>query len=308
MGFKSERRLQYDWAKWRRGSSERLQSCCRDEVLRINGYIVFIVPVLDADASLVRVSSPCTPARGGDLQLIVLGGSMASPATAMSLRATLRPRKGRIGVVIADASPLGCELLKQVVGSHPCIRVMGTISAHRSYWREIDRSSSGITPDKRGLVRRQLVGSSVVSELHASFRVFQLSYFAIVQAMNWYLASFRAGASGFLCRSDSLGKICKCIQVVHRGQIWASSSQLQVLLGVVVQAPSVRIVNAKGLSLLAERERQVVALVSEGLSNREIRRPNGHQRAHSKQLFVSHLQQARHFQSSGTGLVCNEAA
>ena len=43
-----------------------------------------------------------------------------------------------------------------------------------------------------------------------------------------------------------------------------------MLLEMVVQAPFVRIVNVKGLSLLAERERQVVTLVSEGLSNREI--------------------------------------
>jgi DNA-binding NarL/FixJ family response regulator len=64
--------------------------------------------------------------------------------------------------------------------------------------------------------------------------------------------------------------LCKCIQAVHKGQIWANSSHLNVLLAMLVQTPPARVVNAKGLNLLAEREGQVVNLVADGLTNREI--------------------------------------
>jgi DNA-binding NarL/FixJ family response regulator len=50
----------------------------------------------------------------------------------------------------------------------------------------------------------------------------------------------------------------------------ANSEQLQYLIEVVTQVPSLRVVNARGLKLLTPREEQVVALVADGLSNREV--------------------------------------
>jgi two-component system, NarL family, response regulator DegU len=61
-----------------------------------------------------------------------------------------------------------------------------------------------------------------------------------------------------------------CIQVVHRGEIWANAEQIDYLVELVSQVPSLRVVNARGTSLLTPREEQVVAPVSEGLSNREV--------------------------------------
>jgi DNA-binding NarL/FixJ family response regulator len=64
--------------------------------------------------------------------------------------------------------------------------------------------------------------------------------------------------------------LCRCIQAVHKGQIWASSNHLQLLLGELCKARPARVTNAHGLNLLAEREGQVVNLVADGLSNRDI--------------------------------------
>src|SRR5262249_3032224 len=83
--------------------------------------------------------------------------------------------------------------------------------------------------------------------------------------------AFRSGAKGLFCFSEyPFRLLCKCIQSVHEGQIWANNTQLQYLLEVVTQVPSLRMVNARGLKLLTPREEQVVALVADGLSNREV--------------------------------------
>lgn len=83
--------------------------------------------------------------------------------------------------------------------------------------------------------------------------------------------AFRSGARGLFCFSGSpFRALCKCIQVVHRGQIWATAEQINHLIELVSQVPSLRVVSANGNTLITPREEQVVALVAEGLSNREV--------------------------------------
>jgi DNA-binding NarL/FixJ family response regulator len=115
-----------------------------------------------------------------------------------------------------------------------------------------------------------LSGLKAVSEIHASQPLLPIIVLCDQAPDELVLSSFRAGARGLLCRSESIGMLCKCIQAVYKGQIWASSSHLQVLLGALVQAPPARVVSAQGLNLLAEREGQVVSLVADGLTNRDI--------------------------------------
>ncbi len=87
------------------------------------------------------------------------------------------------------------------------------------------------------------------------------------------VSAFRSGAKGIFCFSDyPFRLLCKCIRCVHRGQIWANTAQLQQLIQEITQVPSLRTVNSAGLKLLTPREEQVVALVADGLSNRETAR------------------------------------
>jgi len=87
------------------------------------------------------------------------------------------------------------------------------------------------------------------------------------------VSAFRSGAKGIFCFSDyPFRLLCKCIRCVHRGEIWANTAQLQQLIQEITQVPSLRTVNSKGLKLLTPREEQVVALVADGLSNRETAR------------------------------------
>lgn len=84
-------------------------------------------------------------------------------------------------------------------------------------------------------------------------------------------SSFRAGARGIFCFAvGDFRMLCKCLHAVHKGQVWASSEQLRMLLESVGQTPSLRMTSATGRELLSPRENQVVALVAEGLSNRQI--------------------------------------
>jgi len=84
------------------------------------------------------------------------------------------------------------------------------------------------------------------------------------------LDAFRCGARGIFCRGSSIKALPKCIRCVHQGQIWASNSELEVLLEIITRFRPPRIVNSKGMALLTPRESDVARLVVEGMRNQEI--------------------------------------
>jgi DNA-binding NarL/FixJ family response regulator len=83
--------------------------------------------------------------------------------------------------------------------------------------------------------------------------------------------AFRSGARGIFCLADTHFRLlCRCIQRVAKGQVWANAEQMRYLLDLVSEAPSLRVLDSRGHNMITPREEQVVALVAEGLSNREV--------------------------------------
>lgn len=87
------------------------------------------------------------------------------------------------------------------------------------------------------------------------------------------VTAFRSGARGiFSITNTHFRLLCRCIQRVAEGQVWANAEQMRFLLDLISQVPSLRVLNSSGREMLTPREEQVVALAAEGLSNREIAR------------------------------------
>jgi DNA-binding NarL/FixJ family response regulator len=86
---------------------------------------------------------------------------------------------------------------------------------------------------------------------------------------------FRSGARGVFRRSKPFEALCKCIQVVSQGQIWADTTELQYVLEGLARTAPISMVNALGPVRLTKRQAEVVALVARGLTNREIAKQLG---------------------------------
>jgi len=84
--------------------------------------------------------------------------------------------------------------------------------------------------------------------------------------------AFRSGAHGVLSRDESFSELCKGIQKIHGGEIWANSEQLQYLVESLAGKEPPPIVDAQGAALLTKREQSLVDLVAQGRTNRDISR------------------------------------
>ena len=176
-----------------------------------------------------------------------------------------------IGVLIADSNRMQAQLLTNALRRHPGFHIttcpMDTISMTLAVNAKLPRVAL-------------LSVNPTAAEAAPILRSFHLSHPGVANVLladsfdrDLVVGAFRAGARGVFSISDSnLRLLCKCILRVAAGQIWASTEQLNYLMDLISEVPSLRVMNSNGNRILTPREEQVVALVAEGLGNRQIAR------------------------------------
>ena len=110
--------------------------------------------------------------------------------------------------------------------------------------------------------------------------------------------ALRAGASGFLVKDTEPAELIQAIRVVARGDALLSPSVTRRLITDIASRPERPPPSDKVLSGLTDREREVLALVAEGLSNDEI----------AARLFLSPLTSKTHVSRIMTKLNARDRA
>lgn len=178
-----------------------------------------------------------------------------------------------ITVLIADSNRMQAQLLSSALRRRSEFRITTC---------PVDMSSilQAVTSSAAQVVVLSLNHSASVASQMASMRRVHLSHPNVAKVLlvesydrELVVNAFRSGVRGIFCISDAHFRLlCRCIQRVAGGQIWANTEQMSFLLELIAEVPSLRVLNSHGQALLTPREEQVVALVAEGLSNRETAR------------------------------------
>jgi len=176
-----------------------------------------------------------------------------------------------LSVLIADSSRMQAQLLTRALRRHSEFRISTTAM-------EAAAILQAVTVKRPSIAVAALNPSLTVAENLMILRHFHLSHPEIPKILlvdtcdrEVVVSAFRSGVRGIFSISDAnLRLLCKCLLRVAAGQIWANAQQLNYLMELISEVPSLRVLNSLGKSLLTPREEQVVALVTEGLSNRHI--------------------------------------
>ena len=176
----------------------------------------------------------------------------------------------RIQVFVADNTRMHSQLLAEALRRDDKLEVVGSTSSFREFLQTAATLPLDVAIISSNLDEKPLQGFEALRQLRAikpSARVVML-----LDACNpeIVLEAFRSGAKGIFSKEGSLETLCKCVRCVHDGQVWANSQEMSLVLEALSTTPTVRAVNAKGADLLSKRELDVVRLLAEGLSNREI--------------------------------------
>jgi DNA-binding NarL/FixJ family response regulator len=175
--------------------------------------------------------------------------------------------KDAIRILVADSAPIQSQLLTSALSNRRNFRVLSAAPDASALQRSMQANPADVV----------LIAGNHLRDLRL-LRWLHLYHPKVAPVLlvdncdrELVVGTFRAGAKGlFLFNDAPFRSLCHCISCVARGQVWINSQQMHFLLDALSQVPALRVVNVKGKPLLTPREEQVVALVADGLSNREV--------------------------------------
>jgi DNA-binding NarL/FixJ family response regulator len=189
----------------------------------------------------------------------------------------------KIRVVIADDQQLIRAGFSALLASEPDIDVVGEAATGTEAVRLVQNLRPDVVlmdirmPDGDGIwATEQIVADSENAATHIVIvTTFDLD--------DYVVDAIRAGASGFLVKDTEPVELIRAVRVVAAGDALLSPGVTKRLLERVSGGLSA-VIDTQALSVLTDREREVLALVGHGLTNEEI----------ASKLFLSPLTAKTH--------------
>lgn len=180
-----------------------------------------------------------------------------------------------IGILVAYPKNLVAELLVEAFSINPRFRVVAHATSESEILDALHRHSPDIIVLDDEVSDESPGALGVLSLLRGQGHPVRSIVLLEESDRQHVVECFRNGAKGVFSKGSADFKLlCKCVECVYKGQIWASSEELGWIISALeessARSSSLRVVNAKGENLLSRREEDVVRLLMEGRSNREI--------------------------------------
>jgi two-component system, NarL family, nitrate/nitrite response regulator NarL len=176
-----------------------------------------------------------------------------------------------INVLVADESRMGCQLVASAFAqsAYP-IKAIALAVDSRGVLSAVKESQPDVAVIGASLKDGASAGLKAARELRVSGSKTKVIILIDATRGDKIYETLQAGAHGIMSKDDPFEKLCKCIDVVRRGQVWINSNQMLDLIDYLVKAAPASVASVANSNVLTKREEGVVRLVAEGMTNRAI--------------------------------------
>jgi DNA-binding NarL/FixJ family response regulator len=176
----------------------------------------------------------------------------------------------KVTVLVAGASPMECQLISEAIQRDNNLRVIGQAVSSSDTISAVRKAQPDVALISSRLQDGAFAGLAALRELRALRARSRVVMVFDNDERKLIVEAFLNKARGVFCRIGSSGELRKCIQIVHNGEIWVNSAQLEYIVDALSRAPALTSSNSKSPTALSKREEEVAALVASGMSNRDV--------------------------------------
>jgi DNA-binding NarL/FixJ family response regulator len=194
---------------------------------------------------------------------------------------SMKAKRTVISVLVGTANAMTGELLAAALNRKSHIRVVGIATTTTNLLKSVQAHGPDVVLVNSTLADGPLSGFAALRQLRENRPTVKPILLLENPDLHHVVDAFRSGAKGVFAPSQpafdapsqsAFKMLCRCVDRVQAGHIWASGFELNAVMEAFSQMASLRVVNADGMRLLTKREEDVVRFVAEGMQNREIAR------------------------------------
>lgn len=198
----------------------------------------------------------------------------------------MEPAPIKIRILIIDDQLIVREGLRMLIENHPGTKVVAMASTRSDALDIIGREPTDLI-----ILNLELGGNSALSflpELREAANDARILVLTGERDSAIHQKAAQHGAMGVVLKENAADLLLKAIEKVYQGEAWLDRLTLgSLIFKMSSQEKETVDPRTRKIASLTERERQVIALIAEGLKNRQI----------AERLFISHVTVTHHLSS-----------
>ena len=174
-----------------------------------------------------------------------------------------------IRVIIVANDPNQVQVMCSALDHQDSMGIISIVSSHETAIKQLKASPDIMLLDYELLKDHSL--SRFIHTIHTmSSKTRIIHFLQRTPSDEELIYDIKAGIRGYIRSTDSPAIMIKAIQAVFNGEIWAERRILEKAISNPLLLPEILNVNVPGLAPLTNREKEMLTLVMQGESNKEI--------------------------------------
>lgn len=174
-----------------------------------------------------------------------------------------------IQIMIAESDAGQLQLMSGAIGKRDDIEVISTVSTRETAIKQLT-SSPDILILNPEVLKEHTLSRFIRSVQDKSPHTRILFLLKKTPADENIISDIKTGIRGYIKVTDTPSAMIKAIRAVHKGEIWAERRILEKAISKPMLLPETLQANVPGLSPLTNREMEMLTMVLQGASNKEI--------------------------------------